>query len=102
MKGGEFDSIGEVFGDFETVLGPVGAAKALYLLAPEFFPLWDRKITNAYGIWLGAAGTNAADYLKFMTMVVSQIRNLPKADTSREVLKLIDEFNYCRFTKRWL
>jgi hypothetical protein len=28
-----------VFSDFEALLGPVGAAKALHVLAPRFFPL---------------------------------------------------------------
>jgi hypothetical protein len=27
---------------------PVGVAKALHLLAPSFFPLWDKKIAKAY------------------------------------------------------
>lgn len=28
---------------------PVGVAKALHLLAPSFFPLWDKAIADAYG-----------------------------------------------------
>lgn len=39
-----------IFEEFETVLGPVGAAKALHLLAPTFFPLWDRTIAKKYGV----------------------------------------------------
>jgi hypothetical protein len=39
-----------IFGDFEQVLGPVGAAKCQHLLAPRFFPIWDRRIANAYGL----------------------------------------------------
>src|ERR1700730_12560435 len=35
-------TIENLFQSFERVLGPVGAAKALHLLAPNFFPLWDR------------------------------------------------------------
>jgi len=30
-----------MFEEFENVLGPVESAKALHLLAPEIFPLWD-------------------------------------------------------------
>ncbi len=42
-----------VFTGFETALGPVGAAKALHLLAPYFMPLWDRAIVAEYtgGAW---------------------------------------------------
>jgi hypothetical protein len=32
-----------VFTGFEMALGPVGAAKALHLLAPCFMPLWDAR-----------------------------------------------------------
>lgn len=39
-----------VFKSFEKVLGPVGATKCLHLLAPRFFPLWDRAIAEAYGL----------------------------------------------------
>jgi hypothetical protein len=45
-----------LFTEFEDVLGPVGAAKALHLLAPRFFPLWDRAIAHAYKTTLGKAG----------------------------------------------
>src|SRR5438876_8264540 len=36
----------QLFDSFERVLGPVGAAKALHLLAPRLFPLWDRTIAE--------------------------------------------------------
>ena len=28
---------------------PVGVSKALHLLAPNFFPIWDNRIARAYG-----------------------------------------------------
>jgi hypothetical protein len=43
---GDEPKIKQVFVDFEEVLGPVGAAKCLHLLAPNFFPLWDRAIAR--------------------------------------------------------
>jgi hypothetical protein len=48
------------FTKFEHVLGAVGAAKSLHLLAPRFFPLWDRKIAQRYGCPVQQRGTNAA------------------------------------------
>lgn len=102
MTTDEFDTIAAIFTAFELVLGPVGTAKTLHLLAPEFFPLWDRKIAEGYGISLGAAGGNAVEYVRFMTIVVSQISHLASYGESRGILKLVDEFNYCRFTKGWL
>lgn len=97
----EFPAISDVFTAFETVLGPVGAAKALHLLAPHFFPLWDRKIAKSYGISLRPSGHNSAEYLRFMMIVVRQVEHLDCHGNREGLLKRIDEFNYCRFTKGW-
>ena len=35
-----------LFVRFDELLGPVGASKALHLLAPDFFTMWDEKIAN--------------------------------------------------------
>src|ERR1051325_5999064 len=35
---------------------PVGVAKALHLLAPGFFPLWDEKIAKAYRLSTDRSG----------------------------------------------
>jgi len=97
----DFHIIAYLFTAFELVLGPVGAAKGLHLLAPEFFPLWDREITKAYRINVGAPGTNSAEYVRFMTIVVKQITQLVSNGPCVGLLKRIDEYNYCRFTKGW-
>lgn len=92
-----------VFEDFERVLGPVGAAKALHLLAPRFLPLWDRAIAVAYGIELGKGGTNGSRYVRFMRIVREQSGYLGgEAAVGRNVLKALDEYNYCQFSKGWM
>ena len=92
-----------IFRSFETVLGPVGAAKCLHLLAPRLFPLWDRAIAEAYGLALGKSGTNPDRYWNFMIIVKRQCALLyPKLVPGRNPLKAIDEYNYCRYTTRWL
>jgi hypothetical protein len=92
----------ETFQHFEEVLGPVGAAKALHLLAPHFFPLWDRKITEAYGGALGKAGTNGERYWQFMLCTQEQCRKLRGAGWQNgKLLKTLDEHNYCKYTKGW-
>jgi hypothetical protein len=92
-----------VFGDFERVLGPVGAAKCLHLLAPTLFPLWDRKIAAAYRLGLRPAGHNVARYCAFTQIAAEQCRRLgPKACAARNPLKALDEYNYCRFTRKWI
>jgi hypothetical protein len=92
-----------VFKAFEEVLGPVGAAKCLHLLAPRFFPLWDRAIADNYDLPLGKAGTNAGRYCSFMRIVKGQIQSLGGEQLiGRNPLKAIDEYNYCKYTKGWI
>jgi hypothetical protein len=97
-------SLSAVFTSFETVLGPVGAAKALHLLAPRFMPLWDRKIAAAYIGPLGPAGTNAGRYLRFMQATREQSIELggDSASAGRNILKALDEYNYCVLTRKWM
>ena len=42
---------------------PVAVAKALHLLAPNFFPLWDNKIAGAYGCYFN--NNSAEKYVSF-------------------------------------
>lgn len=84
-----------LFGDFQQVLGPVGAAKSLHLLAHRFFPLWDNAIAEHYGFRLGH-GRNVDCYWKFMARVKEQVQKLGGEDKAGpQVLKALDEYNYC-------
>ncbi|MDO8473136.1 MAG: hypothetical protein Q7T05_04885 [Dehalococcoidia bacterium] len=88
---------------FEGVLGAVGSAKALHLLAPLFFPLWDRKIASkSYGLPLNSDGMNGARYVGVMRAVKSQCGQIQGASQSLNLLKLIDELNMCRDSRNWL
>jgi hypothetical protein len=100
LDAGRKDRIVACFQAFETVLGPVGAAKTLHLLAPGFFPLWDRAIATHYGVSLGSAGSNGERYWRFMDICRYQSSGLSRGTHDR--LKAIDEYNYCRYTKRWI
>jgi hypothetical protein len=91
-----------MFEDFETVLGPVGAAKALHLLAPTFFPLWDRTIAKKYGVPLDGTYTKAGTYWSFMRTSKQQSRELIAEGYTGNTLKAIDEWNYCHLSKEWI
>jgi len=91
-----------VFEKFETILGPVGAAKALHLLAPDFFPLWDRKIAKAYGVPLDGPESKSDNYWFFFLFTKKQCHELIEQGFRRKPLKAIDEYNYCKHTKRWI
>jgi len=91
------------FDDFESVLGPVGAAKALHLLAPNFLPLWDREIARIYGLQLARTGLNGPRYVRMIRTVQGQVERLGGVDAVEgNPLKRIDEYNYCHYTKSWM
>ena len=84
------------------VKSPVSAAKALHLLAPRYFPLWDRAIANEYGCDYSQGPAEA--YLRFHNMMAHIAGDLSKKllPSAKSVLKKIDEYNYAKFTKRWI
>ncbi len=103
LKDSDRDSIQRLFRGFEVVLGPVGAAKCLHLMAPRFFPLWDRTIAAAYGFHLRPIGQNAGGYWGFMQTARKQVEGLGgERRIARNPLKALDEYNYCRHTKHWI
>lgn len=83
---------------------PVATAKALHLLAPDYFPLWDDKIASAYGCKY--SDNPMAKYLAFMRLNKQLVETLqPVMDgqiSGKTLLKLIDEYNYAKYTKGWV
>lgn len=81
---------------------PVGVAKALHLLAPGFFPLWDDKIAKGYQCHYSR--DPIGQYLRFMTISKNMAESLRgKVDIrGSTLLKVIDEYNYAKFTKGWI
>jgi hypothetical protein len=78
-----------LFGLFRTECGPVGAGKALHVLAPNFFPLWDNAIADSYGV------ATETGYFQFINIVKQQVLNLPEEIAPGvTALKALDEYNY--------
>lgn len=95
----EEEDVRMLFSRFENVVGPVGAAKTLHLLAPSFFPLWDRAIAKAYRMNLN--GDPSAEYIRFMRLSKKQCESLAEQGARwPDPLKAIDEYNYCTYTLR--
>jgi hypothetical protein len=83
---------------------PVAVAKALHLLSPDFFPLWDQKIALTYKC--GYSRDLEAKYLCFVRKAKEIAEKLqtsvdPKA-MGKTLLKLVDEFNYAKYTQGWI
>jgi len=83
---------------------PVGTSKALHLLSPGFFPIWDGKIARAYGY--NHLYRPVSTYLLFfnrMKELADKLqRSIDTQESGKTLLKLIDEYNYAKFTKRWI
>jgi hypothetical protein len=83
---------------------PVAVAKALHLLAPHFFPLWDKAIASSYRCYYG--GRPLQRYLRFMGLMRDFVQHMERViisiDNQKSPLKVIDEFNYAKYTKRWI
>ena len=82
---------------------PVAVAKAMHLLAPAFFPLWDEKIAKAYDCYYDV---NPADkYINFMRKtkeIAAALASCIQIIDDKTLLKLIDEYNYAKHTKQWV
>ncbi len=79
-------------------------AKALCLLAPNFFPLWDESIAKAYEC--DYKNKNAPAVEKYITFskIVKHMASKFKDDfddPEKSIIKLIDEYNYSKFSQRW-
>jgi hypothetical protein len=82
---------------------PVAVAKALHLLAPSFLPIWDDKIASAYGWYYNP--NPEWQYVAFayeMQGLAEQLQAYVPAGCGRTFLKLIDEYNYAKYTKGWV
>jgi len=83
---------------------PVSVAKALSLLAPHFFPLWDSNIAFAYGCFY-LADMADAPYIRCchkMKLMSERIHHCIPNPDDRSLLKRIDEYNYSKYTKHWI
>jgi len=107
------DDIKDLFDKFLTALAidsgkkkgersPVAASKALHLLAPNFFPLWDYKIARAYKCpYSHKPAQSYVTFCKTTKEVADTVRRYaPRSD--KTLLKLIDEYNYSKYTKGWI
>ena len=108
------EHINELFGVFLDALqggkrrSPVAVAKTLHLFGPDLFPLWDTEIAIGYGSWWWLADFAATEYLSFCSKMKRLAEHVNQCNCARNpvpkksVLKLIDEYNYSRFTKGWV
>jgi hypothetical protein len=128
----DIDVIKKLFTDFlfslrkkDGAMSPVAVAKALHLLAPHFFPLWDDEISKAYRCYWYDPNRSPDKYIEFMKRIKSNVDMIlqsyieeqrvddnvaensilklhPNPKPYLTILKLIDEYNYSKYSKGWI
>lgn len=93
-------TIQRTFEAFHPIVGSVGAAKALHILAPRYFPPWDAAIASKYGCSLTQdknkkAVKDAVKYCIFIDKVRQEFNELGGEQVlGSNPLKSIDEYNW--------
>jgi hypothetical protein len=86
---------------------PVSVAKALHVLVPTFFPLWDSSIAEIYAKASGIKyESKSEEYIYFCKQIkyiyehVRVYEGLRNDETlsNKNLIKLIDEYNYSKYT----
>src|ERR1039458_3638598 len=94
LTGADEQAVRRLFCRFWPTLRPVGTGKALHVLAPNFFPLWDNAIASNCGVSLEDG------FFQFMLLMKEQVVNLPdELAPGLTALKAIDEYNYLQAAK---
>lgn len=99
----DLPAIERMFAQFAGVLGPVGAAKALGMLHPNVFMMWDTGVAAAScgSTWRRDA---PASYSRFMMISAEQVRGCRggREQFGDQLLKRLDERNYGALSQHWM
>ena len=91
-----------VFDQFRNLLGQTGASKALSLLNPELFVMWDTAIRKRLrrqlipGIMNGESGEYYVIFLKGIQKIIEEYHIAEKLPQNSVIAKKVDEYNYVR------
>lgn len=94
--------IKSVFDQFRNVFGQTGASKALSLLNPCLFVMWDTAIRKRLkkelipGIMNGERGEHYVIFLKGIHKIIGEYRIAEKLPQNSIVAKKIDEYHYVK------
>lgn len=100
--GKAWDIIKNVFENFKKLLGQTGASKALSLLNPHLFVMWDTAIRKRLkrhlikGICNGEKPEHYIIFLKGIQKIIKDYRIREKLPPGSVIAKIVDEYNYVR------
>jgi len=101
-----WDRIERVFEELRTLCGQTGAAKALSLLNPKLFVMWDTAIRSCLrkkyipGIGNGQKGEQYVRFLQGIQRIIQKYSLEDKLPKGSNIAKKIDEYNYVRIVMR--
>ena len=81
---------------------PVAVSKALHLLAPDFFPMWDQKIAKAYGYnYYKNPEKKYFLFCRIIKNVADKVEDYV-VHSDKTLIKLIDEYNFSKYNGGWI
>ena len=81
---------------------PVAVSKALHILAPDFFPIWDQKIAKAYGYnYYKNPEKKYFSFCRIIKDVADKVEDYV-VHSDKTLVKLIDEYNFSKYTGGWI
>lgn len=95
-----------LFDEFSKVFGQTGASKALSLLNPRLFVMWDtqiRKELNHYlirGIGNGETGDSYVTFLRGIQWIIEEYNIESKLPAGSVLAKKIDEYHFVKFVMK--
>ncbi|WP_292463438.1 hypothetical protein [Methanolobus sp.] len=98
-----FNGFNEALQGASSVKSAVSTVKTLHLLAPEFFPLWDREIAKRYKVnYDRNPDESYIQFCKYSQTMHEHIKHYKLPPLKKSILKIMDEYNYCKYTKGWI
>ena len=98
----QWEDISHAFSAFKAVMGQTGASKALSLMNPELFVMWDTKIRRRLkrclipDIFNGEEDEYYVTFLKGVKTLITRYDLRRKIPLGTSLAKKIDEFNYVK------
>lgn len=81
---------------------PVAVSKALHLLAPDFFPIWDNRIARAYRYnYYKNPEHKYFSFCRIIKNVADKVEDYV-VHSDKTLVKLIDEYNFSKYTGGWI
>ena len=98
-----WNEVAPLFDDFSAVFGQTGASKALSLLNPHLFVMWDTRIKKELnhqliiGIGNGETGESYVTFLKGIQWIIEEYKLESKLPPNSIIAKKIDEYHFVKF-----